>query len=84
MSVFFSSVLAPLGGSAGIGATYAVIAASNWGALFTPVGALAGIMWMSILREKNIRFTFMDFTRYGAAVSLPSLLTALFTLHLVI
>ncbi len=84
MSVFFSSVLAPLMGSAGMGATYAVIAASNLGAIFTPVGALAGIMWMSILREKNIKFGFMDFTKYGAAVSLPALLAALAALKIVI
>lgn len=84
MSVFFSSVLAPLTGSAGVGATYAVITASNLGAIFTPVGALAGIMWMSILREKNIKFGFMDFTKYGVAVSLPALLAALAVLQIIV
>ena len=84
MSVFFSAVLIPLTGVANTGATYAVIAASNLGAIFTPVGALAGIMWMSILREKNIKFTFADFTKYGVIVSLPALLAALFTLQFTI
>jgi len=84
MSVFFSSILSPLSGVAGTGAAYAVIAASNLGAIFTPVGALAGIMWMSILREKNIKFGFMDFTKYGVAVSLPALVASLAALQLVI
>ncbi len=84
MSVFFSSVLAPLSGVGGTGATYAVIIASNLGAIFTPVGALAGIMWMSILREKNVRFGFLDFTKYGIAVSLPTLAAALLTLQVLI
>lgn len=82
MSVFFSAVLLPLTGIANTGATYAVIAASNLGAIFTPVGALAGIMWMSILQEKNIKFTFADFTKYGVIVSLPALLTALAVLQI--
>ena len=84
MSVFFSAVLIPLTGVANTGATYAVIAASNLGAIFTPVGALAGIMWMSILQEKNIKFTFADFTKYGVIVSLPALLAALVTLQFTI
>jgi arsenical pump membrane protein len=84
MSVFFSAVLLPLTGMANTGATYAVIAASNLGAIFTPVGALAGIMWMSILREKNVKFSFADFSKYGIAVSLPALLAALFTLQFTI
>ena len=84
MSVFFSAVLIPLTGVAGTGATYAVIAASNLGAIFTPVGALAGIMWMSILREKNVKFSFADFSKYGIAVSLPALLAALVTLQFTI
>lgn len=82
MSVFFSAVLLPLTGTASTGATYAVIAASNLGAIFTPVGALAGIMWMSILREKNIKFSFADFTKYGAIVSMPALLAALAVLQI--
>ena len=84
MSVFFSAVLIPLTGVANTGATYAVIAASNLGAIFTPVGALAGIMWMSILREKNVKFSFADFSKYGIAVSLPALLAALATLQFTI
>ncbi len=84
MSVFFSSVLSPLSGISEAGATYAVIIASNLGAILTPVGALAGIMWMSILREKNVKFTFVDFTKYGIAVSLPALAAALGTLAILI
>ena len=56
---------------------YSVIIGSNLGALFTPVGALAGIMWMNIIRDHSIRFTFLTFMKYGAAISLPLLAVTL-------
>ena len=76
MSVLFSSVL---GGDAStpLGAVYATIVGSNLGALFTPVGALAGILWVSILRHYGLRFGYRDFLRLGIAVALPALAVAL-------
>jgi arsenical pump membrane protein len=63
-------------------ATYAVIAASNLGAIFTPVGALAGIMWMSILKKHGHPITFVQFMKYGLIISIPVMLVALASLHL--
>lgn len=82
MSVLFSSVIAE--GAAGIGAVFATIIGSNIGAFLTPVGALAGIMFNSLTKSHDVEFTYGDFIKIGAEVSIPTLLTALFTLMIVI
>ena len=63
---------------------YASIIASNIAAYLTPVGALAGIMWMSLLKTYNIDFSFKKFMEYGIAVGLPTLIVALLALTLII
>lgn len=74
MSVLFASVTA---GAGGMGALYAAVIGSNIGAFLTPMGALAGIMWMAMLREQGVSLSFGKFTAIGAAVSVPTLLAAL-------
>ena len=39
-----------------INLVYATIVGSNIGALFTPIGALAGIMWIRMLKENNVKY----------------------------
>lgn len=78
MSVLFSTV------TVSAKSTYATIIGSNLGAIFTPVGALAGIMWSGLLKKNGIKFSFKDFIVYGAAVSVPSLITCLAVLGLVL
>ncbi len=75
MSVLFTSLLSSA--HAGIGDVYAVIMGSNLGALLTPVGALAGIMWLNIVKEHSVRFSFFTFVKYGELISVPALLTAM-------
>lgn len=65
-------------------ALYATIIGSNLGAILTPIGALAGIMWLSILRSKDIKLTFVQFMGYGVIILIPSLLLGLLTLALVL
>jgi arsenical pump membrane protein len=71
MSVLFTSVLE---GKSEL-ALFSTIAGSNIGAYLTPVGALAGIMWMSILKSHDIKYTFIDFMKYGL-ILVPVSLTA--------
>ena len=78
MSVLFSTV------TVSAKSTYATIIGSNLGAIFTPVGALAGIMWSGLLKKNRIKFSFKNFIVYGAAVSVPSLITCLAVLGLVL
>lgn len=82
MSVFFSSMIKSA--NAGAGAMYATVIGSNLGAFFTPIGALAGLMFSSILSEHEIKFGYRDFLKLGVTVAVPALAAALGTLMLVL
>lgn len=61
---------------------FATIIGSNVSAFFTPIGALAGIMWMGILKRNNISFSFIKFSIYGIIISIPTLVFALAGLYI--
>ena len=84
MSVLFSSIIQSSGGAAGTAAVFATVVGSNLGALFTPIGALAGIMWSNILNKHGIKFGYIDFLKIGVTVALPALVAALGTLKLML
>lgn len=75
MSVAYASILE--NSSSGLPALYATIIGSNLGALLTPVGALAGIMWLSLLKSHNIKFNFITFMKYGIIISIPTILVGI-------
>ena len=83
MSVLYSTVVTA-GGTASLPALYAAVVGSNVGAFFTPMGALAGIMWLTLLKQHKVNFTFGRFVLYGIAISIPTLLAALGGLYLVL
>jgi len=58
-------------------AVLATVVGSNLGANITPIGALAGIMWMSILRTKNVTISFKNFIKYGLIITPLTLLVCL-------
>ena len=77
MSILFANL------TPNIEAVYASIIGSNIGAFLTPIGALAGIMFTSLVAKNNIRFRFIDFIKYGVIISIPVItvilgMTALF------
>jgi arsenical pump membrane protein len=80
MSILFSSVIEA--GGAGVKAVLATVIGSNLGALFTPIGALAGIMWSSMLNASGVKFGYKDFLKLGVTVALPTLVAALGGLEL--
>lgn len=84
MSVLFSSVCGGVEGSFMLQALYSSIAASNIGAFLTPIGAIAGIMWMSLLKIQRVEFGYADFIKYGALISIPTMLAALVTLSVLL
>ena len=84
MSVLYSPIVATLPEGVRLGAAYATIVGSNLGAYLTPIGALAGIMWLSMLKRHEVKINFFDFVKYGAAVSFPALAAALAMLLLVL
>lgn len=80
MSVLYSAILS---GGAGEAAVYATVVGSNLGACLTPIGALAGIMWQSILKAHGLKFNYLDFLKIGVTVALPAILAALGVLAVV-
>ena len=65
MSILFANL------TPNLEAVYASIIGSNIGAFLTPIGALAGIMFTSLVAKNNIRFRFIDFIKYGVIISVP-------------
>lgn len=85
MSVLYSQIISCMGGGkAALGALYATIVGSNIGAYFTPIGALAGIMFSSILSSHGVKFGYKDFLKIGVTVAIPALFAALGALYIVI
>ena len=73
MTVAFVFVMSGLSGRPLLAAILATAVGSNLGANMTPLGALAGIMWMSILRQKGCELSFGRFVKYGLLITPLSL-----------
>jgi len=67
MSLAYGSILS---NTVNVKLVYATIIGSNLGALFTPVGALAGIMWVRMLKENDVKYSFLDFMKNGSVITL--------------
>lgn len=82
MTLAFATALRAVPMDAVLPAALATAVGSNLGANLTPIGALAGIMWMTILTGKDFRITFKEFMKYGFLVTPVSLLACLAVLAL--
>ncbi len=82
MSVLFGSVINLA--SCSKAEIFATIIGSNVGAYLTPIGALAGIMWINILRSQEIKLSFLKFMLYGIIIATPTLLASLLGLLITI
>ena len=76
MSILFSNMCSNKA------AVYASIIGSNIGAFLTPTGALAGIMFTNLVNEHETKYSFLDFIKYGAIISLPIIATSLLVLSI--
>ena len=65
-------------------ATYATIVGSNIGAFLTPIGALAGIMFSGLLFKYEVKFSFLDFIKYGAIIAIPTITVELLMLQFIL
>ena len=84
MSILYTSLSSNLTGVNYIRAVYASIIGSNIGAFLTPIGALAGIMFTSLLNKYEIKFSFITFIKYGAIIAIPVITVGLGSLLLFI
>ena len=82
MSVLFCPIIGSASAAITQPAVYAAIVGSNLGALLTPVGALAAIMWSNILKKNDVPFKFTSYIKNGVIVSIPALIAALAVLSL--
>lgn len=80
MSLFFSKIIEI---EASIPKIFATIAGSNLGAFLTPVGALAGIMWMNLLKSNDVKLNTLSFIKYGLVIGLPSMSVLLLVLKVI-
>lgn len=83
MSILFSNLPIGLETSSYVKAIYASIIGSNVGAFLTPIGALAGIMFSSLLNKYEVKYTFVDFIKYGFVIAVPTASMALLGLFLI-
>lgn len=80
MSVLFKDVILNANNAYINEMIYSTIIASNVGAYLTPIGALAGIMWMSILKKMDVEFKFIDFVKKGIIISIIVIIVSLASL----
>jgi arsenical pump membrane protein len=64
MSLFYSELLRINSTIITTKHIYATIVSSNLCALFTPLGSLAGMMFLGLLKNQNINFKFKNFMKY--------------------
>ncbi|MGN0819997.1 MAG: SLC13 family permease [Christensenellaceae bacterium] len=80
MSVLFANIVsfAPHAEKA----VYSTIIGSNLGALLTPCGALAGIMFTKVLKRHGVDFGFKKFIAYGSVITFVALVAAIIGLEI--
>lgn len=78
MTMLFTGILSCM--STSLNSVYAVVIASNICAFLTPVGSLAGIMFMGILKDNKVNFSVKKFIIYGTIISIPVMLISLLML----
>ena len=81
MSVLFTEILEL--SHANVNNIYTVIAACNIGAFLTPIGALAGIMWLSLLKKQKLKFSFVSFIKYGSIFAIPAILIVILMITII-
>lgn len=66
------------------GRLLAALVGGDLGPRLLPIGSLAGLMWMELLRRQGVTVRVGAFVTIGAAVTIPTLLACLAALHLIL
>lgn len=83
MSVLFST-LPNMDSYNNLKALYATVIGSNLGAFLTPLGALSGVMFTQLVNKYNVKYDFKSFIKYGIIISIPTILSALIMLEIIL
>lgn len=84
MSMLYSAILETTPRNIIKAATYASIIGSNLGVLLTPLGALAGLMWMNLLKEQNINLSFFGYIKRAFLIGIVCMILTLLALSITI
>ena len=63
-------------------AIYSIIIGSNLGANLTIIGALAGLMWIHLIREKGHKISALEFSKIGIITMIPTILITALILYI--
>ena len=83
MSILYTGLCSHLDSAMYLKGVYASIIGSNIGAFLTPIGALAGIMFLDLINKHDIKFSFQQFVEYGMIIALPTVSAALLVLYFI-
>ena len=84
MSIFYGGIIESAATSITLKAGYASIIGSNLAALISPLGSLAGLMWMQLLKKEGVHLSFFDFLWRGLIIGTFSLGAGLIVLNFII
>ncbi|SFS60163.1 ArsB/NhaD family transporter [Paenibacillus sp. BC26] len=62
---------------------YASLLGTSVGAKLTPIGSLATLLWLQLLRRGGIEMSWREYAKYGLLLTVPILFSALITLWLI-
>ena len=83
-SMLFSEILQITDKTIRLPAMYASVIGSNLGVLLTPLGALAGLMWMNILKHSDVKLNFSSYIKHIFIVGIVTMIVSLGLLELMI
>ncbi|EAY17428.1 Arsenical pump membrane protein [Trichomonas vaginalis G3] len=84
MSVSMVPIIQATDNNKPLGSIYAAIIGANLIALLTPLGSLAGIMWIALLRGNHVKIGFSDFMKIGFIVTPTALALSLSALMIIL
>ena len=82
LSIRHAVVVAGLGGQVLTGLVFSNVIGNNLGPHFFPLGSLAILMWLEIMRKKGVKISLRDYLKVGAVISIAEVAIASFVLWL--
>jgi arsenical pump membrane protein len=82
LSIEHAAATVPLGGSALTGLVFSNVVGNNLGPHFFPLGSLAILMWLEVMRRKGINISLWSYLKVGAVLSIVEVVVASLVLWL--
>jgi len=82
MSIHNITALTTLSGSAFTGLVFANVIGNNLGPHFFPLGSLAILMWLEVMKRKGVKISLWSYLKVGAVLSVVEVVVASIVLWL--